>query len=146
MTDFVSSVLSHADAFRWIFFIGLLWAFYRWMQSDDSNGIEWRDFTATVGADGKYHGDINKLGQSTGILIGSVAIVQIAPQAAKDFTGFALVLTAYFAFVGAAAAYAATLRSRQGSITTTTEPAPDPAVTKTTVVETPPVAVKGRKK
>lgn len=139
---FINSLLSHADAFRWIFFIGLLWAFYRWMQSDDSEGIEWRDFVSTKGVDGKYHGDIDKVGKSSGVVFGSVMIVQISPHASKDFTGFALVLTAYFAFVGCVAGYSAYLRSKQGSITTVTEPVPDPIPVKTTVTQAAPVANK----
>lgn len=146
MADLVNAVLSNADAFRWIFFIGLLWAFYSWMQGD--NGLEWRDYISSIGPDGKFHGDINKLGQVTGIAFGSVALVLVSPNAKDDFTGFALVLTAYFAFVGCAAGYAAYLRSKNNltQTTTTTEPATDPATIKTTTVVTEPAkaAKKGK--
>ena len=143
MADFFNSLLSHADAFRWMFFIGLLWAFYRWMNSEDSNGIEWRDFVSAQNAEGKFHGDINRLGQSVGIFIGSMAIVQVAPHAHKDFLGFAAVLGVYFAFVAGAAGYSAYLRSKQGTVTTVTEPAQDQLPMKTTVTEAPPVKDKG---
>src|ERR1017187_4386008 len=123
MSQIVSSLIANADAFRWLFFIGLLWVFYRWMQGDDSKGIEWRDFVSSKGQDGVFHGDINKVGQNVGILMGSLAIVQVSAHAHEDLLGFAAVLTAYFAFVGGVAGYAAFLRSKQGSITTTTEPA-----------------------
>jgi drug/metabolite transporter (DMT)-like permease len=147
MTDLITSLLSHADAFRWIFFIGLVWVFYHWMQGEDSKGIEWRDFISSIGSDKAFHGDINKLGQSVGILIGSVAIVLVSSHAHEDLLGFAAVLAAYFAFVGGVAGYAAFLRSKQSSVTTITEPLPDPPVpAKVTVIETAPVAVKGKKK
>src|ERR1039458_4818557 len=139
MNDFINSLLSHADAFRWIFFLVLIFVFYRWMQGNDSQGIEWRDFISSIGSDRTFHGDINKLGQSVGILIGSVAIVLVSSHAHEDLLGFAAVLAAYFAFVGGVAGYAAFLRSKQGSVTTTTEPAPTPTPSKVTVVETPPV-------
>ena len=139
MTQLIETVLSHADALRWLFFIGLVWVFYRWMQGDDSKGIEWRDFVSSLGSDRIFHGDINKLGQNVGILIGSVAIVQVSAHAHDDLLGFAAVLASYFAFVGGVAGYAAFLRSKQGSVTTTTEPAALPTPTKTTVVESPPI-------
>ena len=142
MYDVINSLLSHADALRWLFFLALLWTFYRWMQGDDSNGIEWRDFISAPTQDGKFHGDTNKLWQNVGGLCGSVAIVQISAHAHDDFLGFAAVLGVYFAFVGGVAGYAAFLRSKQGSVTTTTAPAPVPTPTIVTVVETPPVKEK----
>jgi hypothetical protein len=143
MNDFINSLLSHADAFRWVFFIGLLWIFYHWMQGEDSRGIEWRDFISSLGSDRLFHGDINKLGQSVGILIGSVAIVLVSSHAHEDLLGFAAVLAAYFAFVGGVAGYAAFLRSKQGSVTTVTDPLPSPPVpSRITVTETPPIVPK----
>lgn len=141
MSATIDSILSHADAFRWLFFIGLLWIFYRWMQGEDSNGIEWRDFVSAKGIDGQYHGDLNKVWQNAGGLIGSLVLVQAAPNSYKDFTGFALVMTAYFAFVGGVAGYAAYLRSKTSQVQTkiTVEPADAPPLpTKTTTVVTEP--------
>ncbi len=141
MKDILASVLANADAFRWLFFIGLLWAFYRWMQGDDSEGVEWRDYVSAIGVDGKYHGDINKLGQLTGIVIGSVSLIMVSANAKGDMLGFAAVLTAYFAFVGCVAGYASYLRSKQNRTETVlvTEPAADPATTKITKTTTEPV-------
>jgi hypothetical protein len=135
----IESLITHADAFRWIFFIGVLWIFYHWMQGEDSKGIEWRDFISSIGSDKAFHGDINKLGQSVGILIGSVAIVLVSSHAHEDLLGFAAVLASYFAFVGGVAGYAAFLRSKQSSVTTVTEPLPEPMPSKTTVTELAPV-------
>jgi hypothetical protein len=135
--DVIESLLLHAEGFRWLFLLALLWAFYRWMQGP--NGLEWRDFISSRGADGLWHGDTNKLGQVTGIAFGSVSIVMISANAKSDFVGFAAVLTAYFAFVGGVAGYAAFLRSKAVSMqtTTVTEPATDQRTT-TTVVEPSP--------
>jgi len=110
----LNSVLARADAFRWLFFLGLLWAFYRWMQG--KNGIEWRDFISARGEDGEFHGDINKLGQTTGIAFGSLSIMLVSANAKSDFVGFAVVLGVYFAFVGGVAGYAAYLRSKNNHI------------------------------
>lgn len=132
MSEALRAILSNADAFRWLFFIGLLWAFYRFMQGD--NGIEWRDFISARGTDGQYHGDINKLGQVTGIAFGSIAVMLVSGNAKSDFLGFAAVLTSYFAFVGGAAGYSAYLRSKSARIETTTtverESAPQKITTK----------------
>lgn len=138
MIDFVKALMANADSFRWLFFLGLLWAFYRFMQNEE--GIEWRDFISARGADGQYHGDINKLGQVTGIVFGSLAVMLVSGNAKSDFVGFAAVLTAYFAFVGGAAGYSAYLRSKGARIetTTTTEPAPPPKPEKKTVTVSEP--------
>lgn len=138
MIDVINAILSNSGAFRWVLFLGALWAFYRWMNSDDSEGIEWRDFISAIGADGRYHGDINKVGQTIGVFIASFAVVATAPNAHKDFTGFALVLTACLGFLGAVAAYAATLRSRQNRVETklVSEPVPSPAPAQRTTLET----------
>jgi len=145
LNDFISVVLANADAFRWLFFIGVLWAFYSWMQGEDSKGIEWRDYVSAKGLDGQYHGDINRVGKTSGIVFGSITIVQIAPTAKDDLVGFAAVLTAYFAFVGCADGYAAYLRSKSGRTETgvTTEPVADPATSKITKTTTEPA--KGKK-
>lgn len=127
MIDFFNSILSHSESFRWLFLLALLWVFYRWMNSEDSEGVEWRDFVSAIGVDGKYHGDINRVGQSVGVAIAAFAVVATAPMAYTNFTGFALVLTACLGFLGAVASYAATLRSKQNLKTTVTEPLPEPA-------------------
>lgn len=104
-----------------------------------NNGLEWRDFVSSRGIDGQYHGDINKLGQVTGIAFGSWAIVLVSANAKSDFTGFAAVLFTYFAFVGGASGYSAYLRSKQNTVETKTvvEPAEtsEPQKTTTTVTE-----------
>lgn len=147
MVDIVKAILDNVDAFRWLFFLGVLLAFYNWMQGEDSKGIEWRDFISARGADGQYHGDINKLGQSTGIVIGSIALVLVSSAAKDDMTGFAAVLLAYFAFVGGAAGYAAYLRSKVSQTQTTTivEPVAEPGLVKTTKTVLKP-ATKGKGK
>lgn len=137
--DFARAVLDHGEAFRWVFLLALMFVFYRWMQSD--NGIEWRDFISAEKPDGTYRGDINRVGQCCGVVVCVFAVIATAPKAHTDFAGFALVLTACLAFLGGVAAYAATLRAKQGQVQTTviTEPA---APTKTTTTTTEPAASK----
>lgn len=141
----IDSILSNLGTFRWVLFLGVIWAFYRWMQSDDSEGIEWRDFFATVGTDGNYHGDWNRVGQCAGVLVCVYSVIYASPNAHKDFTGFALVLTSCLAFLGGVAGYAAFLRSKRETVTTVTEPVAEPMPTKTTVTEPLPVAEKKAK-
>ena len=139
MIDFARSVLEHGEAFRWIFLLALLLVFYKWMQGD--NGIQWRDFVAAEKPDGTYRGDINRVGQCCGVVVSVFAIVSTAPKAHTDYAGFALVLTACLAFLGGVAAYAATLRSRQGRVETVTTTEPSQPVKKT-VTKTEPAPSK----
>lgn len=138
MKDVVNTVLANAEAFRWLFAIGCLWAFYRYMNARD-NPLRWWHFFSSRGNDGTYYADLNKLGQVTGIAVGSFSVMQLSATAKSDFVGFAAVLTAYFAFVGGVAGYSAFLRSKSGRVETRTvvEPAPSSPV-KTTVTTTEP--------
>lgn len=146
MIDVINAVLSNSGAFRWVLFLGVIWAFYRYMDSG-SNPLYWWHFFASKGADGQYYADLNKLGQVTGIAVGSFAIVQLSAGANKDFIGFAAVLAAYFTFVGGVSGYAAFLRSKSGrtETTTTTEPAPVAPVRTTTVTTEPAAEVQPTK-
>lgn len=139
MIDFARSLLEHGEAFRWIFLLALLLVFYKWMQSD--NGIEWRDFVSAEKPNGQYRGDINRVGQCVGVVVSAFAIISTAPKAHTDYAGFALVLTACLAFLGGVAAYAATLRAKQGQVQTTTTTEPVEPV-KTTVTKTEPAPTK----
>lgn len=83
------------------------------IMTDKNNTLECWQFIATKGADGKHYADLDKLGKLAGILFGSWSVTKIAYRDALDLTGFALVLTTYFAFVGGVAGYSAYLRSKQ---------------------------------
>lgn len=141
LIDFMRSIADNAEAFRWLFFIALLWAFYRYVNSG-TNPLKWWHFVSSRGSDGEYYADLNKLGQVTGIAVGSLALVQLSANAKSDFVGFAAVMTAYFAFVGGVAGYAAFLRAKGGKVETKTvvEPAPVAVATKTTTTTTEPAA------
>lgn len=140
MKDIIASITSYGDAFRWILFLCLLWAFYRVVENADE--VEWIEFITTKGSDDKLHPDWDKVGKGTAVVIGSWVIVAIAPNVKSDFTGFAAVLLTYFTFAGAIAGWAAYLRSKSGLVqtTTVTEPAPTQRPTKTTTTTTEPVA------
>lgn len=137
MADVITAVASHSDSLRWIFMLALLWAFYRWMQSD--NGIAWRDFVAADKGNGEYKGDINRVGQCAGVVGCVFVIIATAPNAHKDYAGFALVLAACLAFLGGVASYAARLRAQQSQTQTTivTEPVSRQPEKKTVTVTEP---------
>lgn len=88
------------------------WLLYRVMRGD--NELEWWHFISTKGLDGRHYADLDKLGKVAGIAFGSWSVLRVAHQPNLDLTGFALVLTAYFAFVGGVAGYAAYLRMKNG--------------------------------
>lgn len=141
MKDILSSILANADAFRWLFFLVLVWALYRYIHSG-CNPLRWWHFISSKGADGSYYADLNKLGQVTGIAFGSFSVLLLSSNAKADFVGFAAVLTAYFAFVGGVAGYSAYLRSKSGQVQTTTVTEPVSAPVKTTTTTTEPAATK----
>ena len=117
----------------------LLWWILIRIVRDDRNDVIWADYISTRGSDGRQHGDINKIGQWAGIILSVMCTLMYADNQTVDPTGLAALLGVALLYLGGVASYAATLRAKQGSVTTVTEPAPDPAQTKTTITETPPV-------
>ena len=117
----------------------LIWILYRVIE-DEGNLIIWSDFIASMGLDCKQHGDLNKLGQLAGIFLAVQSVLMYANGDKADGVGLAAVLGVSLAYLGGVSAYAASLRSKRerATVTTVTEPAPDPSVTKTTVTETHP--------
>ncbi len=81
---------------------------YRVM-TDKDNTLECWQFFASRGADGTHYADIDKLGKVTGIVVGSWAIIKTTYDMKLD----AMLLGAYFAYVGAVAGYSAYLRSKR---------------------------------
>ncbi len=107
------------------------------------NELEWADLISTPARNGgRPHADWNKIGQGFGVVL-CVWLPAVYVYSAKmEAVGLAAVMSVALLYLGGVSAYAATLRARQGSVTTVTEPAPDPAGTKTTITELPPVAGK----
>ena len=107
------------------------------------NELEWADLISTPDRNGgRPHADWNKIGQGFGVVVAvwMPAVYVYSPK--MEALGLAAVMGASLLYLGGVSAYAATLRARQGSVTTVTEPAPPPAATKTTITEMMPVAGK----
>ena len=142
MTDFLDLFgLRPIEGINLLILLLLVWILFR-VINDTGNLIEWADYISTRGTDGKQHGDINKVGQWAGILIAVMSVMMYADNETVDATGLAALLGVALLYLGGVAGYAANLRSRQGTITTVTEPVIDTVPTKTTVTESPPVAAK----
>lgn len=122
----------------------LLMAWIRVMD-DDENDLKWVDLVSTKGSDGLQHADWDKIGKGCAIVLCVLATIVYAYSPGMDATGLALLLGVVLAYLGGVSGYAATLRARQGTVTTTTEPVP-PEGEKKTIVETPPVKAKGKAK
>ena len=88
----------------------VFWAIMR----SDKNQISCWQFLSTRAKDGKHYGDLDKLGKFVGIFVSSWAVLALAFKATNnDFSSFAILLTAYLAFVGGIAGYSAWLRTKQ---------------------------------
>lgn len=118
-------------------------AVYRVINSA-ANDLEWADLVSVPGRDGgRPRASWDQIGKGSAVFlcIFGFAVYVYSPK--MDAAGIALVLLPILAYLAGVSAYAATLRARQGSVTTTTEPALDPAGSKTTTVQTPPIAASG---
>lgn len=131
--------LRPVDGINLLILLVLSWILYRVIR-DEGNLIEWADFIATRGADGRQHGDLNKVGQLVGIGLATMACLMYADNETVEPTGLAALLGVSLLYLGSVTAYAANLRSKQGSITTVTEPAPSPTESKVTETKTAPIS------
>jgi hypothetical protein len=136
--------LKPIDGINLLILLSLWWVLVRIVRGN--NDIVWADYISTRGADGKQKGDINKVGQWAGIVLSVMCVLMYADNDKVEPTGLAALLGVALLYLGGVAGYAATLRSKQGTVTTVTEPLPDPAPPmKTTVTEAPPVAEKRKR-
>ena len=107
------------------------------------NNIEWADFISVRGAtDGKQHGSWDSIGKGGGVFICIYIPLLYAHSEKFEPLGGAALLGVSLAYLGAVNGYSAYLRSKQGTVQTTTTTAPvDDTPLKTTVTqtETPPI-------
>lgn len=140
MTELLEwSALRPVNGVNALILIVLIWILYRVIQ-DEGNLILWADFISTRGADSKQHGDLTKVGQLVGIGLAAISVLMYADNEVVEPVGLSALLGVALLYLGGVTMYAANLRSKQGSVTTTIEPAPVPVPVKTTTVETPPIA------
>lgn len=126
--------------FSAIFFIGMLYALARVI--NNTSDLEWAHLISSRSMDGKQWGDWNQIGKGLGVIlcVWLPAVYVYSPK--MDAVGLALVMGVALAYLGGVSGYAALLRSRQGSIETTsvTEIAPVSKITETRT-ETQPIAM-----
>ena len=115
------------------------------MVMNGQNDLDWSQLISTKGADGKQYADWNRIGMGAGVVVSVWLPAVYAYSPDMEATGLAAVLAVVLAYLGGVSGYAATLRARQGTVTTTTEPVPPSEGEKKTIVETPPVKPKGKK-
>ena len=108
--------------------------------------LEWVHLVSTRTVDGYQRADWNKIGQGLGVVL-SVWLPAVYVYSPKmEATGLAAVLGVVLLYLGGVSSYAATLRARQGTVETRTEPVPDdPAPVIRTVTQNPPIAKETRK-
>ena len=141
MTNFFALFyLRPIDGVNLLILLLLWWILIRIVRGNDN--IEWADYITTRGRDGVQRGDINKIGQWAGIVLCVMTILMYADNEKVDPAGLSWLLGVALLYLGGVAGYAANLRAKQGTVTTVTEPAPEPTPIKTTVTEVPP---KGRR-
>ncbi len=134
------SDLRPVDGINALILLFVIWIFIR-VVSSDVNTIVWADFISTR-HDGEQRGDLNKLLQLAGGVVGCITALLYADNEKVDAIGLAAVLGVVLGFCAGPAMWAANLRSKQGSVETTrvTEPAnPPPLKVTETTTQTPPV-------
>jgi hypothetical protein len=110
--------------------------------NSNNNNLEWWHLFSTRGADGKPYADWDKIGKGVGVMMCIWLPAVYVYSSKMEAMGLAAVMGVALGYLGAVSGYAATLRSKQGTVVTekVTEPAaPVPAKVTTTKTETPPV-------
>lgn len=122
-----------------ILFIIIVITVARVFRSTD-NDIEWADLISVMAQNGKQKGDWNQIGKGGGVILCIALPFIYVYSPSMDAIGLAAVMGVALAYLGGVSAYAATLRSRQGTVETvrTVEMTPAATVTQTRT-ETPPV-------
>lgn len=123
-----------------LLFIVIVVAIARAFRNDD-NDIQWSDLISIRSQDGKQKGDWNQIGKGGGVILCIALPFIYVYSPGMEAVGLAAVMGVALAYLGSVSAYAATLRSKQGTVETvkTIEMIPAaPAVTVTqTRTETP---------
>lgn len=122
-----------------LLFIVIVVAMVRIFRRTD-NDIQWVDLISVMTQNGTQKADWNQIGKGGGVIL-CIALPFLYVYSPKmEAMGLAAIMGVALAYLGGVSAYAATLRSKQGSVETitTTEAAPATRTTETRV-ETPPI-------
>ena len=143
LAEFLTGIgLRPVDGINALILLVVIWTFVR-VVANEKNTIVWADFISSRGHDGEQRGDLTKVGQLVGIVVSAVTVLMFADSEKVEPVGLSALLGVALVYLGGVTAYSNYIRSKQGVVETsrTTEPIPDPAVTKTTetVTETPPI-------
>lgn len=109
---FADLALRPIDGVNMLILLVLLWILVRVIHSD-SNLIVWSDYISSLGADGKQHGDLNKVGQLVGVVIAAMCVLMYADNDKVDPTGLAALLGVSLLYLGGVSGYAANLRAKR---------------------------------
>lgn len=116
-----------------VLFIGLLYAFIRIISN--TSGLEWAHLVSSRSNAGEQWADWNPIGKGGGVVICLTIPFIYVYSPGMDGLGLAGVMGVSLGYLGGISAYAATLRSKQGSKETTfvTEETPLSRTTETIV-------------
>lgn len=118
-------------------FIVIVIAVARVMRSDKTD-IQWADLISVLAHNGAQRADWNQIGKGGGVILCIALPFIYVYSPGMDAIGLAAVMGVALAYLGGVSAYAANLRSKQGTVETvrTVEMAPVATVTQTRT-ETP---------
>ena len=107
----------------------VIWAFVRLMNAN--NTLEWYQLVSSKLPDGTQSADWNQIGKGVGVCICVWLPAMYAYSSKMEPYGLTAVMSAALLYLGGVSSYAATLRSKQGSIETSkvTESSPLATVT-----------------
>ena len=115
----IEDYLPHiAKACSAILFLCSIWYFVR-IFNDPANDLHWWHLVATE-RDGNVFADWNKIGQGSGVALSIWMPTVYVNSPNMDATGLALVMGVSLMYLGGVSSYAATLRARKGTTSTTT--------------------------
>lgn len=122
-----------------LFFILLVIGIIRVIRSG-TNDLEWSHLISDRGIDRRQWTSWKKIGEGGGVILCIWLPLVYVYSEDMEASGLALIMTVALGYLFGGAAYAATLRSRQGSIETVTSTTVSPVMTSTeTVTETHPI-------
>jgi len=143
MDDFSLFVSLAVKGLGVLLFVGFVYALVKVVNSA-ANELEWWQLVSSRARDGVQYADWNKIGQGLGVVlcVWLPAVYVYSPK--MEAMGLAAVMGVALLYLGGVSGYAASLRSKQGSVETTRVVEGETTVGKTTdtTVSLAPIAEK----